>query len=199
MPTEMRTTRKVATAGRPWTSGSRRRAAALALVAASVLAWPVSAWASPGGVAAADAPATTTPALATTTTAAVATTTRPPTTTTRPTTSTTRPTTTPGPTGSASEKAARSAADGLRLADRPASSVPITVPPGDRLIDGQEVISIRSPWDGGSLDASTSQLVPFALGGLMLVFVFVQWLIDRRDPKFVEAPARKHEGSIGFE
>ena len=80
-----------------------------------------------------------------------------------------------------------------------ASSVPITVPPGERLIDGQEVISIGAPWNGGSLNASTSQRVPFALGGLILIFVFVQWLIDRRDPKFVEAPARRHEDSIGFE
>jgi hypothetical protein len=100
---------------------------------------------------------------------------------------------------SASEKGARSATEGLRLADRPAPSSPITVPPGERLIDGQEVISVGAPWNGGSLDASTSQRVPFALGGLILIFVFVQWLIDRRDPKFVEAPARKHEDSIGFE
>jgi hypothetical protein len=101
--------------------------------------------------------------------------------------------------GLASGKSARSATDALRLADGPASSVPITVPPGERLIDGQEVISIGAPWNGGSLNASTSQRVPFALGGLILIFVFVQWLIDRRDPKFVEAPARRHEDSIGFE
>ena len=37
-------------------------------------------------------------------------------------------------------------------------------------------------------------LVPFALGALILVFVLVQWLIDRRDPKFVEAPAQKTRG-----
>ena len=58
---------------------------------------------------------------------------------------------------------------------------------------------IGAHWDGGSPNASTSQLVPFALGALVLIFVFVQWFIDRRDPKFVEAPARKHEDSIGFE
>jgi hypothetical protein len=41
--------------------------------------------------------------------------------------------------------------------------------------------------------------VPIALGGLVIVFMVVQWLIDRRDPKFVEAPARKDDGSVGFE
>jgi hypothetical protein len=87
----------------------------------------------------------------------------------------------------------------LRLADEPASSLPNKVPPGERLIDRQQVISIGAPWDGSSLSASTSQRVPFALGALILIFVFVQWLIDRRDPKFVEAPVRRHEDSIGFE
>lgn len=101
--------------------------------------------------------------------------------------------------GSASEKGAGSSTDRLRPRDRPASSLTITVPAGERLIDGQEAISIGSPWDGGSMDASTSQRVPFALGGLILIFVLVQWLIDRRDPKLVEAPARRHEDSIGFE
>lgn len=101
--------------------------------------------------------------------------------------------------GSASEKGAGNATDRLRPRDRPASSLTITVPAGERLIDGQKVISIGSPWDGGSMDASTSQRVPFALGGLILIFVLVQWLIDRRDPKLVEAPARRHEDSIGFE
>ena len=32
-----------------------------------------------------------------------------------------------------------------------------------------------------------------------VVIVIVQWLIDRRDPKFVEAPARKDDDSVGFE
>jgi hypothetical protein len=101
--------------------------------------------------------------------------------------------------GAAGARGARSATDRLRPTDRPASSLAITLPAGERLIDGQGVISIGSRWDGGSMDASTSQRVPFALGGLILIFVFVQWLIDRRDPKLVEAPASRHEDSIGFE
>jgi hypothetical protein len=101
--------------------------------------------------------------------------------------------------GAAGARGAGSAIDRLRPTDRPASSLAITLPVGERLIDGQEVISIGSPWDGGSIDASTSPRVPFALGGLILIFVFVQWLIDRRDPKLVEAPASRHEDSIGFE
>ena len=87
----------------------------------------------------------------------------------------------------------------LRPPGEPASSSPITVPQGERVVDAQQVVSIGPSWDGGSLNASPGQRVPFTLGALILIFVVVQWLIDRRDPKFVEAPARKDDDSIGFE
>jgi hypothetical protein len=66
-------------------------------------------------------------------------------------------------------------------------------------VGGEQVISVGQTWDGGSLDASTSHRVPFTLAALILLFVVGQWLVDRRDPKFVEAPARKDDDSIGFE
>jgi hypothetical protein len=87
----------------------------------------------------------------------------------------------------------------LRAPGEPASSSPITVPEGERAVDAQQVVSLGPSWDGGSLNASTGQRVPFTLGALILIFVVVQWLIDRRDPKFVEAPARKDDDSMGFE
>jgi hypothetical protein len=87
----------------------------------------------------------------------------------------------------------------LRPPGEPASSSPIAVPQGERAADAQQVVSLGPSWDGGSLNASPGQRVPFALGALILIFVVVQWLIDRRDPKFVEAPARKDDDSIGFE
>jgi hypothetical protein len=87
----------------------------------------------------------------------------------------------------------------LRPPAKPASSSPITVPQGERAVDAQQVVSIGPSWDGSSLNASPGQRVPFALGALILIFVVVQWLIDRRDPKFVEAAARKDDDSIGFE
>jgi hypothetical protein len=88
---------------------------------------------------------------------------------------------------------------GVPLSGGRASSSPIIVPPGERVVDAEQAISIGPPGAGGQLNASTGQRVPFALGALILIFVVVQWLIDRRDPKFVEAPARKDDDSIGFE
>ena len=85
------------------------------------------------------------------------------------------------------------------VAPAQAVSPPATVPPGERLVDGQPVIDASGAWVGGSLAAATTLSVPIALGVAVLVFVIVQWLIDRRDPKFIEAPARKDDDSVGFE
>jgi len=49
------------------------------------------------------------------------------------------------------------------------------------------------------LDVATILSVPAALAGLALVFFVVQWLIDRRDPKFLDAPSREDDDSVGFE
>jgi hypothetical protein len=73
------------------------------------------------------------------------------------------------------------------------------VPLGESLFGGQPSIPPRRAWSGGSLQAGTILNVPFALAALVVVFVVAQWLIDRRDPKFVEAPARKDDDSVGFE
>ncbi len=152
----------MATAGRPWTDGCGRVAAALAFLAVPVLVWAGSAWASPAAVAGDNGRVATTPAGAGTTTA--------------------------------------SAGFSVTLQPGlPASSSPTTVPQGERVVDAQQVVSIGASWDGGSLNASPGQRVPFTLGALILIFMVVQWLIDRRDPKFVEAPARKDDDSIGFE
>jgi hypothetical protein len=147
MPTEMRAVREVATTERSRTSGFGRLAAALALLAVSILAWPTIVSAAPGPRVGGDGLATTVPTVA----------------------------------------------------RERSSALPSKVPPGERFTDGQNVISVGEPWLRGSPDASTSQGVPFALGALVLIFVLAQWLIDRRDPKFVEAPAKRHEDSIGFE
>ena len=73
------------------------------------------------------------------------------------------------------------------------------MPLGERLVDGQPVINVGGAWAGGSLAAATTLSIPIAFGGVVLLFVIIQWLIDRRDPKFVEAPARKDDDSVGFE
>jgi hypothetical protein len=103
------------------------------------------------------------------------------------------------PAGARSATASAGLGIGLRPAGEPASSSPNAVPQGEPAADAQQVVSIGAFRDGGSLNAATGQRVPFALGALILIFVVVQWLIDRRDPKFVEAPAKKDDDSIGFE
>ena len=60
-------------------------------------------------------------------------------------------------------------------------------------------MSLGGVWSGGDLQASTRIEVPVTFGGLLVVFILVQWLIDHRDPRFVEAPARKEDDSVGFE
>ena len=75
----------------------------------------------------------------------------------------------------------------------------VTVPVGERSVGGASVVPGTGPWEEASLQAATSLSVPLALGGVVVVFIVVQWLIDRRDPKFVEAPARKDDDSVGFD
>ena len=81
----------------------------------------------------------------------------------------------------------------------PQPVTPTTVPLGERLVGGQPVIAVGQGWVGGTLAANTTVTVPLALGGAALLFIVLQWLIDRRDPKYVEAPARKDEDSVGFD
>lgn len=76
---------------------------------------------------------------------------------------------------------------------------PPLVPLGESLTGGQHVIPAAPLWSGGSLQAGTTVNVPLTLAGLVLAFALTQWLIDRRDPKFVEAPIRKDDDSLGFE
>ncbi|HTW09468.1 MAG TPA: hypothetical protein VME46_18320 [Acidimicrobiales bacterium] len=54
-------------------------------------------------------------------------------------------------------------------------------------------------WAAGPLRAAASHTVPLAFSSAALGFVVLQWLVDRRDPKFVDAPTRKNDDSIGFE
>lgn len=81
---------------------------------------------------------------------------------------------------------------------RVAGTVPVTVPSSTGYIGGSSV-SVDGLWSGGDLQATTDLEVPITFGGLLLAFVLIQWLIDHRDPRFVEAPARKEDDSLGFD
>jgi hypothetical protein len=49
-----------------------------------------------------------------------------------------------------------------------------------------------------SLRAATQLSVPIAFGLAVALFVIVQALIDRRDPKLSRAPARGDDDSVSF-
>jgi hypothetical protein len=92
----------------------------------------------------------------------------------------------------------------IGLVDRPirhyGPSLPATtVLPAEREVAGPAVIAPGGLWSGGPLQAATILSVPTALGGLVIAFIVLQWLVDRRDPTLVEAPVRKDNDSIGFE
>lgn len=70
---------------------------------------------------------------------------------------------------------------------------------GERGVAGHRTVTGGGLWSGGTVQAATRLSVPIALGALVLIFVIVQWLVDWRDPKFVEAPARKDDDSVGFD
>jgi hypothetical protein len=54
-------------------------------------------------------------------------------------------------------------------------------------------------WKGVSLRAATNLKVPILFGVVVALFVLVQALIDRRDPKMSRAPERNDEDTVGFQ
>jgi hypothetical protein len=49
-----------------------------------------------------------------------------------------------------------------------------------------------------SLSASTDFKVPMLFGAAIGLFVLLQFLVDRRDPKLSSAPERGDDDSVGF-
>jgi hypothetical protein len=80
-----------------------------------------------------------------------------------------------------------------------APALATTVPALEREVAGPAVITPGGLWSGGPLQGATILSLPMALGVLLIGFIVLQWLVDRRDPKLVEAPARKDDDSLGFE
>jgi len=102
----------------------------------------------------------------------------------------------PGPTVSpAGTPGAQKAGSGRA---KPQAAPPSTLPIGESA-SGAGLISPSGLWEGGALDVGTILSVPAALAGLAVVFFVLQWLIDRRDPKFVDAPLREDDDSVGFD
>jgi len=53
-------------------------------------------------------------------------------------------------------------------------------------------------WKNLSLSASTDLEVPMLFGAAIGLFVLLQFLVDRRDPKLSSAPERGDDDSVGF-
>jgi hypothetical protein len=54
-------------------------------------------------------------------------------------------------------------------------------------------------WKGLSLKAATNLKIPIAFGVAVALFVLIQALIDRRDPKLSRAPERGDDDTVDFE
>jgi hypothetical protein len=53
-------------------------------------------------------------------------------------------------------------------------------------------------WHGVSLRAATDLKVPIAFGAVVGLFVLLQALVDRWDPKISRAPERGDDDTVGF-
>lgn len=53
-------------------------------------------------------------------------------------------------------------------------------------------------WQGISLQAAVDLRIPMLFGAAVLLFVLLQALVDRRDPKVARAPERGDDDTVGF-
>ena len=53
-------------------------------------------------------------------------------------------------------------------------------------------------WQGVSLQAASNLRIPILFGAAVLLFVLLQALVDRRDPKMSHAPERGDDDTVGF-
>jgi hypothetical protein len=97
----------------------------------------------------------------------------------------TPPTVTPGPSpGAASPVPTKRA----KATPKPGASGEFTEP----------MVLANGGWQGLSLHAATNLKVPILFGLAVALFVLIQALIDRRDPKLSRAPERGDDDTVGF-
>ena len=56
-----------------------------------------------------------------------------------------------------------------------------------------------SPLGGRTLKAAVHLVLPIAVGAVVLLFLFAQAQIDKRDPKLTGAPIRREDDGMSFE
>jgi hypothetical protein len=58
---------------------------------------------------------------------------------------------------------------------------------------------LSSPLGGRTLTAAVHLVLPIAVGAVVLLFLFAQAQIDKRDPKLTGAPIRREDDGMSFE
>lgn len=71
--------------------------------------------------------------------------------------------------------------------------------PGANGVYNEPMVLANGGWKGLSLKAATNLKVPILFGLAVALFVLIQALIDRRDPKVSRAPERGDDETVGFE
>lgn len=69
---------------------------------------------------------------------------------------------------------------------------------GARGLDDPMMVA-GGPWPGLSLKTATRLTVPIIFAAFVGLFLLLQGLVDRRDPKVVRAPERGHDETVGFQ
>jgi hypothetical protein len=80
-------------------------------------------------------------------------------------------------------------------AGAPAGGTERAVPP-ERI--PEPMVEAGGPWKGPSLKAASGLTIPIAFGFAVGLFLVLQALIDRRDPKVAKAPERSRDDTVGF-
>jgi hypothetical protein len=81
---------------------------------------------------------------------------------------------------------------------RPQPAVGNHTHPATRRVAGKPLAKVAGPWQGVSLKAASNLWVPIFFGLAVALFIVLQALVDRRDPKVSRAPERGDDDTIGF-
>lgn len=93
---------------------------------------------------------------------------------------------------------AASAASTVHTVSSPAAAGSPPVAPAPSVIRDEPMILSSGGWQGVSLQAAVDLRVPILFGAAVLLFVLLQALVDRRDPKVSRAPERGDDDTVGF-
>ena len=107
------------------------------------------------------------------------------------------PSSQPAPTVTAASVVSRVGSE-VRTISTPAAaaSPPAAVVPS--VLRDEPMILSSGGWQGVSLQAAVDLRVPILFGAAVLLFVLLQALVDRRDPKVSRAPERGDDDTVGF-